>query len=137
MGKYTGTALYIVFKGQTLHGEHRSFSFENTGDVDDVTAGADVDKEYIVTHKDATMQLTLVDTGTDLASERQVLYTHAQGTLTFGPQGTASGMPKYECQAIVTGHSTEYPYDGHTEIQASFQRNGAWAENYEEEGDTW
>lgn len=137
MAKYTGTALYVTYGGTVLTGEHRKFDWDYKGDVDDVTAGADVDKEYITTHRDASGSMMIVDTGTDMAGIRSVLYPLNSQTLIFAPNGTATGMPKYQCEAILTDVKSGYPYDGHTEIEFSWQKTGAWTANYELLGSTY
>lgn len=141
MAKYTGSALYanFIYSGGTvaLTGTQRTLSYEATIDTVDVTSGADTEKSYLTTLGDATMSMTILDNASAGSAVRRACARGNYGTLTWGPEGSAVGKPKYSCAAWVTGFSTEYPYDGEVEFEVSFQKDGNWISNYEISGSTY
>jgi len=137
MGAYTGKNLYITFGGTVVSGDQRTLSKNGSVDTVDTTAGADTDKSYELTLRDATFDITILDNGGDGSAVRAALYEGNSGTLIYAPEGTAVGKPKYECYAHVTSFNTSYPYDGEVEFQVSLQKSGAWTYNYEISGSTF
>lgn len=131
MTAYTGKNLYISFGGTVVSGKQRTLSKNGSMDTVDTTSGADTDKSYATTLRDATFDITILDDGTAGANARQALAEGNSGTLIYGPEGTATGKPKYECYAHVTSFNTSYPYDGEVEFQVSLQKSGNWTSNYE------
>ena len=134
---YTGKNLYITFGGTVVSGDQRTLSKNGSVDTVDTTAGADTDKSYALTLRDATFEITILDNAGDGSTIRRALAEGNSGTLVYGPEGTVAGKPKYECYAYVTSFNTEYPYAGEVEFQVSLQKSGAWTYNYEISGSTF
>lgn len=137
MSHYKGNNLYVSFGGTVISGDQRSLSKTGSVDTVDTTAGADTDKSYLTTLRDATFELTILDNGGDGSAVRRALAEGNGGTLIYGPEGTAAGKPKYECYALVTAFNTEYPYAGEVEFTVSLQKSGDWTANYEISGSTF
>jgi len=137
MAHYTGSDLYITYGGTELSGDHRNFEVSYTVDLLDASAGDDDSKSYVPSLKDANFRLTILDNGTAGSAVRQALVMGGTGTLEYGPEGTATGKPKYSCPVIVNELRTAYPYAGLVEITVGFQRNGDWVEHYEDMGSTY
>ena len=135
MAHHTGKNLYIEYRGVTISGDQRSFSSSETVDTAETTAGADVGKSYLPTLEDASGSFELVDDGVEGSAIYQALFNN-EGTLTWGPEGTASGKPKYSCAVIITGRDQSTPYDDTVMRTYNWQRNGDWIEHYDN-GDTW
>jgi len=134
---YTGKNLYITFGGTVVSGDQRTLSKNGSVDTVDTTAGADTDKSYALTLRDATFDITILDNGGDGSAVRAALHEGNSGTLIYAPEGTAAGKPKYECYAHVTSFNTAFPYDGEVEFQVSLQKSGTWTYNYEISGSTF
>jgi hypothetical protein len=137
MTHWTGHALYVSFGGTAITGDQRTFSKNEKIDKVDITAGDDDDRDYLTTIKDVTMAMTILDNSTAGSAVKSALAIGNAGTLLIGPEGTASGKPKYTCVAFVESNDTEYPYDGEVEFNVTFQRQGAWSAHYELLGSTW
>ncbi len=134
MAHYTGKNLYLSFGGTVLSGDQRTVSWDYTVDTVDVSAGADSDRDYLATLKDATISATFLDNSTAGSALRRACYVGGTGELIIGPEGTATGKPKYACVALVTSFKPEYPYDGEVLFDVGWQRCGAWTSNYEDSG---
>lgn len=132
--RFTGKDFYARFihSGGTvaLTGDHTEFSVEVSYDTTEITAGSETAKSYLTTLEDATMSLTLFNTGTTGSALAVALEPGTYGTLEWGPQGTASGKPKFGCAAYVTGFSESYPFADSVQREYSFQRSGDWVSNY-------
>lgn len=137
MAHYVGRNLYVTYGGTVISGDQRTLSWDYSTDNADTTAGADTDKSYIATIKDVTISMTILDNGTDGSAVRRALAVGGTGALVWGPEGTATGKPKYSCNVICNSLSTEYPYDGEVEFEVEFQRSGSWTLHYEDLGSTW
>ena len=135
MAHYTGKDVYISYKGTAVSGDQRTMSVNESMDTAETSAGADTDRSYLATLKDAKFDITVLDNGTAGSAIRALLAVGtAAGTLLYAPNGTAAGMPRYRCQAFVTSFTVDYPYDGEVEIEVEWQRSGAWTYNYEVSG---
>ena len=108
----------------TLNTDYRTLSINPNIDLAETTAGADADKTYIATIKDATIEWSGLyqSKGTVLAA---ALESGTGGTLIIYPEGTASGNVKESYPAIAMGAKTNYPYADVVEISCTFQKNGA------------
>lgn len=131
MAKYSGKDLYIEFAGVEIDGDQRSFTVNRSSDTIETTAGADEDKTYIARLKDATGSFDILEqTTTGGTAIYAALVEGSRGTLVFGPEGTATGKPKYECVAIITAADVSYPYNDVAMRNYSWQRDGAWITDY-------
>ena len=123
MAEYVGNGLYITFGGTVLHSDFRTFETEETVDMVDSSAGADVAKTYLKALEDGTASLELVDqtVGTLVwAAIKKGNY----GTLVWGPEGTASGKPKQQVLAYSTSRGRSQPYNDVVVLTAQFQFSG-------------
>lgn len=132
MTEYTGKDLYYEFAGVQCSGDQRSFTMNRTSDTVETTAGADEHKSYIARLKDGTGSFDLLEqTGTGGTAIYAALVEGSRGTLVFGPEGTASGKPKYECVAIITASDKSYPYNDVVMRNYSWQKTGDWITDYD------
>lgn len=108
----------------TLNTDYRTLSINPNIDLAETTAGADDDKTYIATIKDATIEWSGLyqSKGTALMT---ALEAGTGGTLIIYPEGTASGFPKESYPAIAMGAKMNVPYADVVEISCTFQKNGA------------
>lgn len=132
MAEYSGKDLYISYAGVTISGDQRTFSVSRASDTIETTAGADTSKSYIPRLTDASGSFNLLETtGTGGTAIYAALVEGSQGTLIFGPEGTASGKPKYECVAIITGADKSAPYADVVTRTYSWQKTGDWITDYD------
>lgn len=133
--RYSGDALYISWRGTAVQADYRSFSPDESMDTADVTAGADVDRSHVPTLRSVSFSLELMQTvGSAGSAIRAQFATGLQGTLIYGPEGTAAGKPKYSCLATVTAYSVDHTYDDAVTMSVTLERNGAWIANFEHLG---
>lgn len=138
MAHFTGSAAYLEFRGIELNTDYRNFDGDRSIDKSETTAGADTDKSYLPTIRDGTMKMTFVqDSAAAGTAVVRNLYEGAEGTLTWGPQGTATGAPKYSCVAFVESLSTPLKYNEATLRDVTWQKNGEWLLNYDISGSVW
>ena len=138
MAHFTGDAAYIEFAGIELNTDYRNFDGDRSIDKSETTAGADTDKSYLPTIRDGTFSMTFVqDNSASGTAVVGVLYEGSEGTLIWGPEGTATGKPKYSCVAFVESLSTPLKYNEATMRDATFQKNGSWLLNFEISGSVW
>lgn len=130
MTEYTGSPAYIAFKGTALNSDFRELGNSETIDIVDASAGADVAKTYLTTLEDGTGTLTLLDQtgGTAATAPWQVCDKGQQGTLEWGPEGTATGKPRHYVNAIVTSRERPIKYNDVTILTVGFQYSGVVAD---------
>jgi len=126
MAEYVGKNLYVAFKGTVLQADFRTFSDDESMDMVDTSAGVDVAKTYLTTLEDGTATLELVDQtgGTATTAAWNLCDKGAEGTLEWGPEGTASTKPRHYVNAIVKGRKANYPYADIVTLTVDFQFSG-------------
>jgi len=123
MAEYVGSGLYITFGGTVLHSDFRTFETEETVDLVDSSAGADVAKTYLKALEDGTASIELVDQTTGTLAWAAIK-KGSYGTLVWSPEGTASGKPKYQGLAYAQSRGRSQPYNDIAVLNASFQFSG-------------
>ena len=135
MPAFSGSSLYLawVWSGGTvtLHGDFRKFDWNPSLSLIDSTAGSDSFREFIPgigEGGDITLEAVMQQGGTALLT---ALARGNQGTLLYGPEGTAVGKPKSTIPAISKGPAYSQPYDDVVTLKVGFQQSayetqGAW-----------
>lgn len=124
MAGLTGTALYVIFGGNVLDTDYRSFNpSEEIGTVDQ-SAGADTERTYLTTLKDGTTPLTIVIQTEDTTTWGYVV-PGTEGSLEWGEEGTTAGKPRHYVNAIVTGREKAIEYADLIVADLTFQFSGA------------
>jgi hypothetical protein len=137
MAHYAGKSLYVDFGATDVSGDFRSMDVSESINIIDTTAGADTDESHVTGVRSATIDLTILCNGTAGSAVRSALAVGTNAALRWGPNGTASGNPKYECTATVESMDYSYPYDGEVEFTVSLVKDGTWTSHYEHDGSTW
>lgn len=126
MSRFSGSALYLawVHSGGTslLHSDFRQFSYQPTLSLIDASAGSDSFRQYIAgigEGGDISLTMVLPQNGTAILSATARATT---GTLLFGPEGTATGKPKYTIPAMSKGPAFNQSYDDIVEVTIGFQQ---------------
>lgn len=126
MTSYTGQNLYVTFGGTALQADYRSFEPESEIGTEDGSAGADVGRTYKTTLKDGKASYKARSiSGTSGTPEWITLAEGAQGTLVWGPEGTASGKIKGSVYAILNSRKLPNEYDKVAEWTFEFQFSDA------------
>jgi hypothetical protein len=135
MAGYTGSAMYLSWINSAgtaiLSGDYRKFDYTPSMDLVDQTAGADTNKTYLTSLKDGRASFSgLFQNGANVGGTitASTLVEGASGTIIFGPEGTATGKPKYTIPCISLGAAFSYPYSDNVEISCDFQQNGTRVE---------
>lgn len=138
--KITGKNLYLAF-GATVVAQggaanvrkewYSSFEYSLKGDTTEVTAGAVEYKEYIPTLRDGTAKLEMVfDSAEAALAMMESFDVLSQDVLTWGEvNGTATGSPKGQVNAIVTDLTKPFKFNDKAMISISFQFTGEWISN--------
>jgi hypothetical protein len=127
MAEYAGSALSLVwvYSGGTvsLAGDFRTFTSSPQTDLYEQTAGSDQYKTYIAGVRTLTCDVSLVAQadGTVLVT---ALREATPGTLTVGPEGTATGKIKEIYPCFSMGIVRNQPYNNVVEYNVTFQMNG-------------
>lgn len=136
--RYTGEQNYVEFRGIEISQDIRNFAPNESTDSVESTAGDDTAKSYIPRLRNMTFSGQIVERGVAAGTAvREAVKNGAQGTLTWGPEGTATGQPKYSILAFVNQNNKSVPYDGLVMNDITWQADGDWIENYDRSGDTW
>lgn len=130
MGAITGTALYLAFGTGTptvLETDYRAFGESETGEVVDASAGSDTSKTYLTTLKDGTATATIVlQSGTAFTAVWGALAPLTTGqTLTWAPEGTATGKHHHYAEAIVTKREKTMEFNDLVVCDIAWQFSGA------------
>lgn len=121
MAKGTGKDLYVTWAGTELDAEFRSFEGDESASQVDITAGDDEAMDYISRLRDGTRTMNILDDGTTALWAAIEPGVNDGSTLEWGPQGTASGNPKYTVTANISNRSESHPYDEVRVFTVDFQ----------------
>ena len=126
MAQYTGSALYLAFKGTVISTRYRSLKTKEEIDLEDQSAGNDVAKTYLATLEDGDASLDFLDVagGTAATALWNLCDKGAEGTLEWGNEGTATGKPRHYVNAIVKDREKTEDYDKPVEGTITFQFSG-------------
>jgi len=125
--EFAGSALYLewIHSGGTLvlSTESRNFTYSESGETIDVTAGSDATRRKISSFKSSTAALnyTAQSDGTALIG---VLAFGTRGTLVWGEAGTATGAPKTTLPSMSLGISRSVPYADVVTYDISWEATG-------------
>jgi len=110
MAEYTGKNLYVKFGSTVLSSRFKSYNESDEAGLVDKSAGADTRRTYLATLQDggASMELLQEAAGTVLWA---AVAAGTTGTLEWGPEGTASGKPKYTVDAIIKSRKRTLVHD--------------------------
>lgn len=111
INRYTGKDMSISFGGQVVSGEWLAFEFERELSVIDVTAAGETNFVGVGGVQKGRWKLTLFDKAQGGATVAQILALGEDDELIFGPQGNATGKPKFGFNAIVTQVNQRFGYD--------------------------
>jgi predicted transcriptional regulator len=132
--RYKGNAWYgrwVTSSGTvTLSGDQTTFSVDRSADMVDITAANEASKAYLASLKDSKFGYTRYDTGNNGSAVAAALVEGTSGTLTWGPQGSATGSAKFAVAAVVESHKVEYPYSDKVMLEIGFQGSGAFVSDY-------
>lgn len=132
MSEFTGKDMYATWawSGGTisLHQDFRTFSWNPSKVLHDVTAGNDAAQQQITGIQNATASIGLIAQAGGTALIAALAFGN-KGTLTVGVEGTVAGKPKIILPAMAQGAVTSAPYDGVVEITCEFvQDTGTYTE---------
>lgn len=126
MTAYTGANLYLTFGGTVLQADYRRFEPEEEIGLEDASAGSDAARIYKTTLKDGNATfLARSIAGTAGTAKWVSIPVGAEGTLEWGPQGTATGNARAYVNAIVSSRTAPNEYDQVAEWGWDFQYSGA------------
>lgn len=124
MGKYTGKDMRVIFGTLDISGQGRNLEISQTADDIDVTTYGSTDKEFITGFTDRSGTLEILDDNVSTAI-RSALTPGSANSLTWYPQGTASGKPKRSVgTAVITEANEQYPYDDAVLLNVTMRING-------------
>jgi hypothetical protein len=131
--RMTGAAQYIGFihSGGTvnLSGDSRTFDVTREQEVADASAGSDGARSSKATLKNYSATLEALYIGTAGTASFGSVDIGKEGTLLWGPQGTATGNPKGSWPMIVTNMSITSPFDDVVMLNIEWQGQGAEVSN--------
>ena len=129
--EFSGSALYAewITVGSTvvISTEFRNFSFSDSGENIDATAGADVYRRTLDSFQTCTASASWLMQSTQGSVEVTNLRKGTEGTLTWGEAGSATaGTPiKRAMPAKVESSSWTTPYNDVVSIDCTWIQNGA------------
>lgn len=130
MPEFTGANMYfqwVTASGTvTLHGDERTVNLNPSVDFADSTAGSDPRKTRIPTLKDTMVSFQGVAQAGGTALE-DLLTEGQEGTINFGPEGTATGKRKYIIGAFSGAPKYAFKYADVTELSIEFTGNGTFS----------
>lgn len=124
-GRLTGKNIYVEFGGESFGDVRRTLEINEEQEMVDATAGADEYRVMLPTVKTigATMELLYREKAS--ATAVYGLVTPGQeGTLLWGPEGSATGAPKYGINARISSISRSMAYDDVQTVSIEFANTG-------------
>jgi len=123
MAPITGRDLYVEFLGVDITGIFRNFDPGLDHDTVEVTAGGDSLRKHALTIEKCEPTLTAIYDPADAALAK--LQQGSAGTLTWAPEGTATGKPKWSIDAKVSRANHAIGYDQEVEVDGAFVNIGS------------
>jgi hypothetical protein len=127
-GEYTGKRLYFSLGGTVLSQGQRSLTVDEPGESVDATSGTAGYSYDLPTFVRGTIDIEVVDQGTVSGGGTTVwrALTPNQENLEFiyGPEGTASGKPKYVVNVMTNGRSRPQVYNNVVVIRGQLKYQG-------------
>lgn len=128
MPHYRGKDVEVDFDAQSVSGDGRSVSYEETADVlDDTVYGAD-NRTKVASLKDGSFSLEMLDKTGDWDAAFQALANGASGVVTIRPEGTGAGLREVAFTGVINSRSVEFPYDDLAKISVSGEISGVVTE---------
>ena len=126
MARYTGKAMYIkwTYSGGDVPLDADFKALDVTGSVKkiDLTAGHDTHATYTPGVLDHVISLSALDVDTSQGTLVEAACKEGtEGTLEWGPLGTATGNPKHTVAAFVTSHKVSWKNDAETPVTIEWQ----------------
>jgi len=126
MARYTGRDLVVLWinpAGTTnLSADERNLAVTEDVDAADSTAHDDTYAHSIPTFTNAVATLQLLDTtGATGTAQWDAVEPRTEGTLQWGPAGSASGSQKHSAPAWVQSRSRDIPYADVVSMEIGFQ----------------
>jgi hypothetical protein len=127
--EYAGSAMYLawIYSGGTvtLQTEFRQFNWSPTLNFIDATAGADTFEKLLTSYGvggDISFSMVAQYDGTAMIV---ALARQTQGTLLYGPAGTANNRPAFQIPAYSQGPQWNEPFDDVVEMSVQFRQYAA------------
>jgi hypothetical protein len=126
MTKYSGAALYLEFGGVNISATRRTLDVTHNMETADSTAGSDQYRNFVTTVKMLEAEAEILGLTFDTGGSAQVaaLQPGTNGTLIWGPEGTAAGKPKWGAYMMLSEFSPSYPFDDVVMYKAKFVMAG-------------
>lgn len=125
MTAFVPSGAYIKFVSTELQADYRTFEWDETVALEDGSAGSDSWVRQLPTLTTGNVTLTLRGiSGTAGTATWVALAPKTEGTLEYGPEGTATGNRRQYVNAIVNRRSEPLAYNGVTEWNFEFAFNG-------------
>lgn len=125
MAAVIGQNTIISFGSATMTTRYRSADREETVELVDKSSGADTHKSYLAALKESNFAMEFLRDGT---AAWAACAPGTEGTLTYNPEGTAAGKPKYTAVAIVESRGESNPYNDLLTMTVSWQLQAAFTE---------
>ena len=136
--EYAGSAMYLawVYSGGTtvLQTEFRQFNWSPTLNFIDATAGADTFERILTSYGvggDISFSMVAQSDGTAILA---ALARQTQGTLVYGPAGTANNTAAFRIPAYSQGPQWNEPFDDVVELSCQFRQYAAETRSYGSSG---
>lgn len=125
MARITGKSLYLTFGSTVLSTDFQTLDVSDNANLVSIVAGNDTVETFATTYTSATASYKGLYDATNGPTIEAAVVPNTAGTLTWSPQGTATGKEKRTATAIVNTKSTSNPFDGAIELNVEFQINSA------------
>lgn len=103
MAKTNSNDVYLSIGGQDFSGLFTQVEIEKSVATTDATAGSGVDGvQRLSGLTDVTLTATIYFDTAFTSAQETVLSSTAAQTVIYGPEGSTSGLPKFECSMILT-----------------------------------
>lgn len=122
--RFIGQDLYLAFNGTDLSTRYKSFEESEEMGLVDQSAGPDTARTYLTTLEDGTASAEILAEQSGSA-EWNALDKGTEGTLEWGPEGTASGKMRHWVNAIVKSRKKAIVHEDIVKISVEFQMSGA------------
>lgn len=99
--EYLGQGAYVLFGSQVLSGRYTTLNMEESVDLVDKSAGADVHKSFLAALEQGTWTMGF-NLESDSTEEWASTGMTTEGTFEYAPEGTGAGEPKYTSLVIAS-----------------------------------
>lgn len=120
MAEYLGRGAYLTFGSIVLSARYTTIDTDESGDLVDKSAGSDTHDSVLAGLAKGQVSVSLNHSAGDTATWNGLAFG-TEGTVTYAPEGTASGKPKYTGVGMIQSRQRKQGFNEITRLSVAIK----------------